>query len=119
MVLDPAASVFVVFREKPDTEPITQVSLNGSVALSTAMRINPLVDSRKFFKLGGTLEVKTVNGKIHKAKFAPEQSVSLDTDWMVSFDGVAAPKARKFETLTPWNDSEDELLRYFSGTGTD
>ena len=92
-------------------------SLNGTVALSTAKRINPLVDSRKFFKSGGTLEAKTADGKTHKAKIAPEQSVSLDTDWDVSFDGVAAPKARKFETLTPWNESEDELLRYFSGTG--
>ena len=36
---------------------------------------------------------------------------------MVSFDGVGAPEARKFDKLMPWNESPDELLRYFSGTG--
>ncbi len=117
MVLDPAGSVFVVFREKANSSPVTQVSFNGTEVLSAAKRINPLVDSRKFFKAGGTLEIKTADGKTHTTNIAPEKSGSLDRDWMVSFDGVAAPKARKFETLMPWNESEDELLRYFSGTG--
>ena len=36
---------------------------------------------------------------------------------MVSFDGVGAPEARQFDRLMPWNESPDELLRYFSGTG--
>jgi hypothetical protein len=117
MVLDPAGSVFVVFRGKPEAAPVTNVSLNGTEVLSTAKRINPLVDSRKFFKEGGALEIKTADGKTLKTNIAPEKSVSLDRNWMVSFDGVAAPKARKFDKLYPWNESDDELLRYFSGTG--
>ena len=117
MVLDPAGSVFVVFRGKSESAPVTQVSLNGTEVISTAKRINPLVDSRKFFKAGGSMEIRTADRKTLKMKIAPEKSVSLDTDWKVSFDGVAAPKARTFKTLYPWNESDDELLRYFSGTG--
>jgi len=117
LVLDPAGSLFVVFRGKPEAAPVTQVSLNGTEVLSTAKRINPLADSRKFFKAGGSLEIKTANGRTLKTNIASEKSLSLDTGWKVSFDGVAAPKARTFETLTPWNESDDDLLRYFSGTG--
>ncbi len=117
MVLDPAGSVFVVFREKATAAPVTQVSLNGAVALTTAKRINPLGDSQKFFKAGGTLEIKTADGKSIETTIAPEKSISLDRDWMVAFDGVGAPEARTFDKLMPWNESEDELLHYFSGTG--
>ncbi|MCF7849604.1 MAG: hypothetical protein K9M45_12200, partial [Kiritimatiellales bacterium] len=117
MVFDPAGAYFVVFREKAKAAPVTQVSLNGTVALSTAKRINPLADTKKFFKAGGTLKIETADGKSVEEKIAPGKSVSLDSDWMVSFDGVGAPKARKFDKLMPWNESPDELLRYFSGTG--
>jgi len=117
MVFDPAAAYFVVFRDKVKAAPVTQVSLNGTVALSTAKRINPLSDTKKFFKTGGTLEIETADGKRLKEMIAAEKSISLDTDWMVSFDGVGAPEARRFDKLMPWNESDEELLRYFSGTG--
>jgi len=117
MIFDPAGAYFVVFREKTKTAPISQVSLNGSLTLSTEKRINPLADTRKFFKAGGTLKIETADGKSIQEKIAAEESVSLNNDWMVSFDGVGAPKARKFDKLMPWNESDEELLRYFSGTG--
>jgi hypothetical protein len=117
MIFDPAGAVFVVFREKAKTVPVTQVSLNGTVALSTAKRINPFADSKAFFKAGGTLKIETADGKSIEEKIDPEKIRPLGSDWMVSFDGVGAPKARKFDKLMPWNESPDELLRYFSGTG--
>ncbi|MCP4755938.1 MAG: hypothetical protein GY866_34190, partial [Proteobacteria bacterium] len=117
MVFDPAGAYFVVFREKAKAAPVTQVSLNGTVALSTSTRINPLADTKQFFKAGGTLKIETADGKSIEEEIEPENVRSLVSDWMVSFDGVGAPEARKFETLYRWNDSSDELLRYFSGTG--
>ena len=80
-------------------------------------RINPLADTKHFFKAGGTLKIETADGKSVEEKIKPEKVRSLDNDWMVSFDGVGAPKARQFDKLMPWNESSDELLRYFSGTG--
>ena len=117
MIFDPAGAYFVVFREKAKTAPVTRVSLDGTVALSTAKRINPLADAKQFFKAGGTLKLETADGKSIEEKIEPEKVRSLDSDWMVSFDGVGAPEARKFDRLMPWNESPDELLRYFSGTG--
>jgi hypothetical protein len=117
MIFDPAGACFVVFREEARTAPVTRVSLGGTVALSTAKRINPLADAKQFFKAGGTLKLETADGKGIEGKIEPERIHSLDTDWMVSFDGVGAPEARRFEKLYPWSESADELLRYFSGTG--
>ncbi|MCP4196001.1 MAG: hypothetical protein GY762_02530, partial [Proteobacteria bacterium] len=117
MVFDPAGACFVVFRDKAKAASVTQVSLNGTVALSTAKRINPLADTKQFFKAGGTLKIETADGKSIETKIGSEKSRSLDSDWMVSFAGVGAPEARKFDRLMPWNESPDELLRYFSGTG--
>jgi hypothetical protein len=117
MIFDPAGSYFVVFREKAKAAPVTQVSLNGSVALSTANRINPPADTKHFFKAGGTLRIETADGKSVEETIEPETIRSLNNDWMVSFDGVGAPKARQFDRLMPWNESPNELLRYFSGTG--
>ena len=117
MLLDPAGACFVVFRDKAKAAPVTQVSLNGTVALSTAKRINPLVDTREFFRAGGTLKIETADGNRIEEKIEPESVRPLDSDWMVSFEGVGAPKARRFDKLMPWNESDEELLRYFSGTG--
>jgi len=117
MIFDPAGAYFVVFREKAKTAPVTRVSLDGTVALSTAKRINPFADTKKFFKAGGTLRIETADGKSVEETIEPETIRSLNNDWMVSFDGVGAPEARQFDRLMPWNESPDELLRYFSGTG--
>ena len=61
MIFDPAGAYFVVFREKARTAPVTRVSLDGTVALSTAKRINPLADAKQFFKAGGTLKLETAD----------------------------------------------------------
>jgi hypothetical protein len=117
MIFDPAGAYFVVFREKENVAPVIQVSLGGQAALSTAKRINPLADAKQFFKAGGLLKMEAADGKSIEERIEPERTRSLDSDWMVSFDGVGAPKARRFDQLMPWNESPDELLRYFSGTG--
>ena len=108
MIFDPAGAYFVVFRDKAETAPVTQVSLNGNVALSTAKRMNPLTDTREFFKAGGTLKIEKADGKRIEGKIEAEKIRPLDGDWMLSFDGVAAPEARKFDRLMPWNESQDE-----------
>jgi hypothetical protein len=39
--------------------------------------------------------------------------------WNISFqEKCGAPANATFETLTPWNESKDSGIRYFSGTGT-
>ena len=48
--------------------------------------------------------------------------LNLSEDWQLSFPSQwgyasALPAARQMPQLTPWNTSEDENLRFFSGTG--
>jgi len=117
MIFDPAGAYFVVFRKKAETTPVIQVSLNGKPALSTAMCINPLTNTKQFFKTGGFLRIDTADGKRVEEKIKPVKICPLNTDWMVSFEGVGAPESRKFPVLYSWHESPDELLRYFSGTG--
>ncbi len=118
MVFDPAGSVFVVFRDKAATHSVTKVSLGGKSALSTFERINPFATAREFFKSGGVLSLETSDGKAIEEAIAAPQVRSLSNDWMVSFDGVAAPANTTFKTLIPWNEHSNEAVRYFSGTGT-
>ena len=80
MIFDPAGAYFVVFREKARTAPVTRVSLDGTVALSTAKRINPLADAKQFFKAGGTLKLETADGRSIEEKLEPEKVRSLDSD---------------------------------------
>jgi hypothetical protein len=47
------------------------------------------------------------------------QLATLDATWDVSFQpGRGAPATAKFDKLTPWNESADPGVRYFSGSAT-
>ena len=118
MVFDPAGSVFVVFRNKLREPSVTEVALGGEPVLSASERINPLATARSFFKSGGDLSLETSAGKKIEVRVPAQIERSLNTDWMVAFDGVGAPAVTEFKTLTPWNEHADEAIRYFSGTGT-
>ena len=50
-------------------------------------------------------------------KLIDKELMALNDQWTVSFDPKWGPKAPvKFDTLTPWNESADEAIKYFSGS---
>lgn len=52
-------------------------------------------------------------------KAAETKIAEITGPWNVSFQtGRGAPAQATFESLTPWNESSDNGIKYFSGTGT-
>jgi hypothetical protein len=50
---------------------------------------------------------------------AEEPVAAIEGPWNVVFQsGRGAPEQVTFESLTPWNESADDGVKYFSGTGT-
>ncbi|MCD8102005.1 MAG: glycoside hydrolase family 2 [Alistipes sp.] len=50
---------------------------------------------------------------------APRTLATVEGPWTVDFDGLAAPRGPVvFESLTDWTASQDESVKYFSGTAT-
>lgn len=118
LLFDPCGSVFVVFRNKPaSAASIRRVSFDGKVVLSTAARINPVTTTVDFFRSGGVCTLEMSDQKKIEKTIAAQEVRSLDTNWNVSFTGVAAPAETRFKKLVPWNEHPDEGIRYFSGTG--
>jgi hypothetical protein len=52
-------------------------------------------------------------------KLQEKQLASIDGQWNIAFqENRGAPANAIFETLAPWNESNDSGIKYFSGTGT-
>lgn len=52
-----------------------------------------------------------------KAPGAASEIAEIKTPWEVRFEGgMGAPEKAVFEKLTPWNESSDDGIKYFSGT---
>jgi len=118
MIFDPCGSVFVVFRDKADSAPAAgKVSIDGRVVLSASERINPFEATKELFQSGGSCKIEMQNREIVEEKVAALEMRSLDEDWRVSFEGLAAPPETIFENLIPWNEHPDDAIRYFSGDG--
>jgi len=118
MIFDPCGSVFVVFRDRADSAPAAgKVSIDGRVVLSVSERINPFEATKELFQSGGSCKLEMQNQEIVEEKVAALEMLSLDEDWKVSFEGLAAPEETIFENLVPWNEYPDDAIRYFSGDG--
>ena len=117
LVFDPCGSVFVVFRKKAKEASVIKVSLDGETVLSASERINPVTVASDFFKSGGAFTLEMSDQKKIEGRIAAQEVRSLDSDWSVSFTGVAAPEETRLDKLIPWNEHPDEAIRYFSGSG--
>ena len=52
-------------------------------------------------------------------KCFPPESITVDGSWSLSFpEGWSAPERVVLEALVPWNEHEDDGIKYFSGTAT-
>ncbi len=95
---------------------------SGSPAPVSKANIISLPDGRRMarFEQSDVLAVALASGerKLLVAPVLPE-ALSLDRDWQVTFPlPAASAKTVAFPALTPWNEMEDEDVRYFSGTAT-
>lgn len=68
----------------------------------------------------GIMAYQTSKGKTKKAKVkSVPESIAITTPWQVNFSNKAGlEKQVSFDELIDWSKSDDEAIRYFSGTAT-
>ncbi len=82
----------------------------------TSVSLNLERDDAQFVILSGR---KTVSGAAEAVRPSGEMICTIDGPWELSFQaGRGAPERATFRELASYTDSEDEGIRYFSGTAT-
>jgi hypothetical protein len=112
--LGDTGSAFVVFRKPAPktfataitTPAVADVSFNESGALLT--------------QAGGSYRVKMSDGKEHAVEVTqPSAAIAVTSPWSITFQPMFRDSfTRKYDKLQSWSDSDDEAVKYFSGTGT-
>jgi len=130
--LDPSGSVFVIFRPpaKP-ADPIVSVHRAPEVvpvqgvltAEATPVEIPPVATDRGVVMTAwrtGTYVATTTAGRTSNVVTGEVPGpLELTGSWQVGFpSGVGAPPTATLAQLVSWSDSNDEGIRYFSGTAT-
>ncbi len=110
--LDPAGSVFVVFR-KPAGRSIASVDPPVPVVVSQQGKLQ-LVASRS-----RTYAITTASGATDSIDVRLPGPLTISGAWEVRFpSGWDAPSSATFDRLASWTENTDEGIKYFSGTAT-
>lgn len=117
--LDPAGSVFVVFRSAPDgMGGITRIESGEAAARAVIRR-----DGTRWFarsRAAGPVTLTTSHGDRRTASI-PEmpEPIELRGPWTVAFPGgMGAPERVEMPYLMCWTQHPHEEVRYFSGIAT-
>ena len=124
----PAGSVFVVFRKMADaSSQIVEVkhggiTLFGEGAKPSNLPIVAVENGKQVLEGGqsGHYELKFANGKMAVAD-VPQiaDSIPVKGPWKVTFQkDRGAPASTDFQQLADWSKSDQEGIKYFSGTAT-
>lgn len=145
IALDPAGSVFVVFREDaaPPSERIDTVARNGKEILGTAWKpdwvpaenasaplpveapgieLTSTPDNNLEVQIGqpGTYVLKVADGRTLKIEVTEvPPPIELGGAWPVRFaPGGGAPEQVTFDQLVSWSEHPDDRVKFFSGAAT-
>ena len=122
---DPSGSAFVIFRKAaPATPPLTSLELDGKNPFANGAEataeIPELVEGKVSFTAwkGGAYEGATGSGKIVKGTVEEVPSpLELSGSWHLTFPPkLGAPAEATFDRLISWSDSDNDGIKYFSGT---
>ena len=117
--LESCESVFVVFQDRAESNPIVSATRDGEpawVALDRTTR-------HKFaacIAQAGHYALTAENGKKAQFDVAPLSAPwSIEGPWQVEFAGGSSGPGRAiFQSLGSWSDQTDPAVKYFSGTAT-
>ncbi|ASO06485.1 glycosyl hydrolase [Arenibacter sp. M-2] len=113
LTLAPYGSYFVVFREGG-----TQGAYKRIPVLEEQLPRMQYTSEGPIFLDKGTIELEGVAQNINKVDNRPEVTI-LEGEWDVSFPkDWGAPKTTVFSNLDSWTESNEDGIRYFSGTAT-
>jgi hypothetical protein len=126
--LDPAGSVFVIFRapEHP-VDPVAAIT--GPAGVDDVASARAFDASLAYWKDGtlqmpvsqaGRYMVRLQSGKAAEASAeALPSPLELTGSWDLRFPpDLGAPSSARFERLASWTESKEDGIRYFSGTAT-
>lgn len=123
--LDPAGSVFVVFRQPVKGEVLSGLKRDGADALAaSAAPVAVPVRGPGGVKLtawqAGTYEASTASGKtVHATAAEIAAPTAIAGPWHIEFPAQrGAPPSADFPQLASWTESTDDGVKYFSGTAT-
>lgn len=126
--LEPEGSRFVVFRKGKDNSHISNLTFNGqSLFPISEMNPNSLSLFRPYKQKSkiiaevfqpGEYEFVSSRGIKNKLKVdSIAKEITIDSPWKVHFpSGWGAPPRIIFEKLISWTESENDGIKYFSGT---
>lgn len=118
--LDACGSAFIVFRKATTSASIAAVKYDGAaLAPGNAMSLMKVVrDGKKFRVLvseSGDYTFTQTDGKELKLSAKLPTPVTVSGKWKLQFPGQPA---RDLAELKPWQECEDDAVKYFSGTAT-
>jgi len=118
--LEPAESVFVVFRPNSARyDPVTSILLNGQPT-AASLRLDP--DGRLHLQASksGAYEIKTASGKAKRVTIDQiPASLDIPGPWELAFPpDWGAPKSISLNQLMSWSDHGDDGVKHFSGSAT-
>ncbi|MBA7513840.1 hypothetical protein ES705_05858 [subsurface metagenome] len=128
--LNPEGSVFIVFREKHAKNPIVAVSKESSSLFPIAPQCVGDLPTAKFLCEGKNMYIEVYQKGVYKLENSNGRSVSIKIDeippiqkiegpWELNFPvGWGAPEQIIFDKLLSWTESENNSIKYFSGTAT-
>jgi len=126
--LEPEGSRFVVFRKEKDNSHISNLKFDGQSLFPIAeMTPNSLPTIRLYKQRSkiiaevfqpGEFELVNSIGKRSQLKVdSITKGITIDSPWEVHFPaGWGAPPKITFEKLISWTESENDGIKYFSGT---
>jgi hypothetical protein len=127
LALDPAGSVFVVFRAPPAADHLASVRIADAPSqnISTtppSYELTTSDDGKTTLLLAhqsARIDFTTASGKALHIDVPAPQSSDLNGQWRLDFPpGWGAPATITLDHLISWPDSPDKGVRYFSGTAT-
>jgi hypothetical protein len=114
--LAPHGSVFVVFRQPAEEDPVVSLAA-GNVGPAPELITNARGELRLTAWRPGVYTAQTARGRRAEVRVADLPAPrEIAGPWQVRFPpNWGAPPERTFAKLISWTDDEDEGVRYFSG----
>lgn len=117
VTLDPAGSVFVIFR------PGNKINVSVTKLTRDGEKVNTEIyqNNKKGFEMNlrhsGKYNLATSDGQNHNFEITNlAQPFELKGPWEVSFiSGMGAPSKTTFDELVSWSNNNEQSIKYYSG----
>jgi hypothetical protein len=111
--LDPYGSAFIVLVPGSHAHAIS--SVDGPQHVLISMNPEGVIESEFF--CSGTYKITFNKGEVRELEIDVPEDFPLEGEWELFFDHPDVDKRRRLlSELVPWNESEDPVIRYYSGT---